>query len=49
MTERLLVGVEQIHSARCRNVAQLSGDGVLVVGSGRSGCRTAEDLYLAGR
>ncbi|MGX9889375.1 hypothetical protein [Streptomyces sp. NPDC002276] len=49
MTERLLVGVEQVHSSCCRNVAQLSGGGVLVVGTGRSGCRTAEDLYRAGR
>ncbi|QXE33488.1 MSMEG_0569 family flavin-dependent oxidoreductase [Streptomyces sp. GMY02] len=49
MAERLPADIEQIHSSRYRNAAQLSAGGVLVVGSGQSGCQIAEDLHLAGR
>ncbi|MFE9768620.1 MSMEG_0569 family flavin-dependent oxidoreductase [Streptomyces sp. NPDC005808] len=49
MAERLPVGVEQIHSSRYRNPAQLPDGAVLVVGTGQSGCQIAEDLHLAGR
>ena len=49
IAERLPAGVEQIHSSRYRNPAQLPEGGVLVVGTGQSGCQIAEDLHLAGR
>jgi putative flavoprotein involved in K+ transport len=49
IAERLPAGVEQIHSSRYRNPAQLPAGGVLVVGTGQSGCQIAEDLHLAGR
>lgn len=47
--ERLPDGVTQIHTADYRNPAQLPPGGVIVVGSGQSGCQIAEDLHLAGR
>ncbi|MFJ7242860.1 MSMEG_0569 family flavin-dependent oxidoreductase [Streptomyces olivaceus] len=49
MAERLPANVTQIHSSRYRNAAQLPAGGVLVVGTGQSGCQIAEDLHLAGR
>jgi putative flavoprotein involved in K+ transport len=49
MAERLPAGVGQIHSSRYRNPEQLPEGGVLVVGTGQSGCQIAEDLHLAGR
>jgi putative flavoprotein involved in K+ transport len=49
MAERLPAEVEQIHSSRYRNPGQLPEGGVLVVGTGQSGCQIAEDLHLAGR
>ncbi|MFC4499514.1 MULTISPECIES: MSMEG_0569 family flavin-dependent oxidoreductase [Streptomyces] len=49
MAERLPAGVEQIHSSRYRSPGQLPDGGVLVVGTGQSGCQIAEDLHLAGR
>ncbi|MEV5366117.1 MSMEG_0569 family flavin-dependent oxidoreductase [Streptomyces cellulosae] len=49
MAERLPSHVEQIHSSRYRNADQLPEGGVLVVGTGQSGCQIAEDLHLAGR
>ncbi|NOW47745.1 putative flavoprotein involved in K+ transport [Novosphingobium sp. SG751A] len=39
----------QIHSLDYRNPQDLPEGGVLVVGSGQSGCQIAEDLMLAGR
>jgi putative flavoprotein involved in K+ transport len=47
--ERLPDSVTQIHTADYRNPAQLPPGGVIVVGSGQSGCQIAEDLHLAGR
>jgi putative flavoprotein involved in K+ transport len=47
--ERLPDGVTQIHTADYRNPSQLPPGGVIVVGSGQSGCQIAEDLHLAGR
>jgi putative flavoprotein involved in K+ transport len=49
MAERLPAGIEQIHSSRYRNADQMPEGGVLVVGTGQSGCQIAEDLHLAGR
>ncbi|MDX6351014.1 MAG: putative flavoprotein involved in transport [Streptomyces sp.] len=49
MAERLPAGIEQLHSSRYRNADQLPEGGVLVVGTGQSGCQIAEDLHLAGR
>ncbi|MGW0581896.1 MSMEG_0569 family flavin-dependent oxidoreductase [Streptomyces sp. NPDC002920] len=49
MAERLPAGVEQIHSSRYRSPGQLPDGGVLVVGTGQSGCQIAEDLHLGGR
>ena len=39
----------QCHSSSYRNPESLPAGGVLVVGSGQSGCQIAEDLQLAGR
>lgn len=47
--ERIPDGIAQIHTADYRNPAQLPPGGVIVVGSGQSGCQIAEDLHLAGR
>jgi len=49
LAERLPGGIEQIHSSGYRNPEQLPAGGVLVVGTGQSGCQIAEDLHLAGR
>jgi putative flavoprotein involved in K+ transport len=49
MAERLPAGIGQLHSSRYRNADQLPEGGVLVVGTGQSGCQIAEDLHLAGR
>lgn len=49
LAERLPEGITQIHTAAYRNPAQLPPGGVIVVGSGQSGCQIAEDLHLAGR
>jgi putative flavoprotein involved in K+ transport len=49
MAERLDGGLSQMHSSAYRHPGQLPEGGVLVVGSGQSGCQIAEDLHLAGR
>ncbi|MGK5531506.1 MSMEG_0569 family flavin-dependent oxidoreductase [Streptomyces sp. URMC 129] len=49
LAERLPSGVLRLHSSQYRNPAQLPDGGVLVVGTGQSGCQIAEDLHLAGR
>jgi putative flavoprotein involved in K+ transport len=47
--ERLAKEIVQIHSSRYKSAKQIPDGGVLVVGSGQSGCQIAEDLHLAGR
>jgi putative flavoprotein involved in K+ transport len=49
MAENLPKDVVQIHAAHYKNPSQPPEGGVLVVGSGQSGCQIAEDLHLAGR
>ncbi len=49
IAERLPPSIAQLHSAAYRRPAQLPSGGVLVVGTGQSGCQIAEDLHLAGR
>lgn len=49
IAERLPRTVTQIHSSEYRNPDQLPAGGVLVVGTGQSGCQIAEDLHLLGR
>lgn len=39
----------QLHSSQYRNPEQLPPGGVLVVGSGQSGCQIAEELHLSGK
>ncbi len=41
--------VLQLHSSTYRNPDQTGDGGVLVIGSGQSGCQIAEDLHLAGK
>jgi len=41
--------IAQYHSASYRNPGQLPDGGVLIVGSGQSGCQIAEELRTAGR
>lgn len=49
MSDRLPAGLQQIHSSEYKNPQSLSEGGVLVVGTGQSGCQIAEDLHLAGK
>ncbi|HXK17999.1 MAG TPA: MSMEG_0570 family nitrogen starvation response protein, partial [Polyangiaceae bacterium] len=43
------LSLTQLHSSEYRNAAALPEGGVLVVGTGQSGCQIAEDLQLSGR
>jgi putative flavoprotein involved in K+ transport len=49
LAERLPEGITSLHSSEYRNPESLPPGGVLVVGTGQSGCQIAEDLHLAGR
>ena len=49
MAERLPPRLTQLHANQYRNPDQLPPGGILVVGTGQSGCQIAEDLHLAGR
>jgi putative flavoprotein involved in K+ transport len=49
MAERLPKRLVQLHANEYRNPEKLPPGGVLVVGTGQSGCQIAEDLHLAGR
>jgi len=49
MAERLPQSVMQLHSSEYKNPQSLPEGGVMVVGTGQSGCQIAEDLHLAGR
>ncbi len=49
LSSRVGPGVKQLHSSEYRNPEALPPGGVLVVGSGQSGCQIAEDLIEAGR
>lgn len=49
IAERLPETIVQIHSSAYRNPQSLPDKGVLVVGTGQSGCQIAEDLHLAGK
>jgi putative flavoprotein involved in K+ transport len=46
---RIPAAIRQVTANRYRNPSDLPPGGVLVVGSGGSGCQIAEDLLLAGR
>ena len=49
MAERLPADIVQLHSSQYKNPHSLPDKGVLVVGTGQSGCQIAEDLHLAGK
>jgi putative flavoprotein involved in K+ transport len=49
LAERVPEEVTQLHSAAYSSPAALPSGGVLVVGTGQSGCQIAEDLHRAGR
>jgi len=49
LAERIAADIVQLHSSAYKNPSLLPPGGVLVVGSGQSGCQIAEDLHLAGR
>ncbi len=49
LAERLPDTIVQLHASAYRNPGSVAPGGVLVVGSGQSGCQIAEDLHLAGR
>lgn len=49
ISEQLSPALFQLHSSQYKNPQSLPGGGVLVVGTGQSGCQIAEDLHLAGR
>jgi putative flavoprotein involved in K+ transport len=49
LAAQLPTDVFQLHTSEYRNPAQLPDGGVLVVGSGQSGCQIAEELLQAGR
>jgi putative flavoprotein involved in K+ transport len=46
---KLPADIRQLHSGEYRNPQALPPGGVLVVGSGQSGCQIAEELYQSGR
>jgi putative flavoprotein involved in K+ transport len=46
---QLSTDITQLHTGQYRNSDALAPGGVLVVGSGQSGCQIAEELYQAGR
>jgi putative flavoprotein involved in K+ transport len=48
LAERLPADIHQLHSSAYKNPHTLPTGGVLVVGTGQSGCQIAEDLHLAG-
>lgn len=48
-SQNLPAEITQLHSGSYRNPASLPPGGVLVIGSGQSGCQIAEELYLQGR
>lgn len=41
--------ITQLHASEYKNPSQLPAGGVIVVGSGQSGCQIAEELILSGR
>ncbi|MDX2100305.1 MAG: MSMEG_0569 family flavin-dependent oxidoreductase [Leptolyngbyaceae cyanobacterium bins.59] len=49
LAERLPLSLVQLHSSQYKNPQSLPDGGVLVVGTGQSGCQIAEDLHLAGK
>ncbi|MBD2020549.1 MSMEG_0569 family flavin-dependent oxidoreductase [Leptolyngbya sp. FACHB-36] len=49
LAERLPETIVQLHSSEYKNPESLPDKGVLVVGTGQSGCQIAEDLHLAGK
>jgi putative flavoprotein involved in K+ transport len=49
ISKYLPTSVLQLHSSQYKNPESLPDSGVLVVGSGQSGCQIAEDLHLAGK
>lgn len=49
LAERLPNSITQIHSSQYQNAQSLPEGGVMVVGTGQSGCQIAEDLHLAGK
>ncbi len=49
LSKTLSKKIHQIHVADYRNPSQLPEGGVLIVGSGQSGCQVAEDLVASGR
>jgi putative flavoprotein involved in K+ transport len=49
IAERFPRQIVQIHSSEYKNPESLPNQGVLVVGTGQSGCQIAEDLHLAGK
>jgi len=49
LAERFPASITQLHSSEYKNPQSLDDRGVLVVGTGQSGCQIAEDLHLAGK
>ncbi|MEB3338459.1 MAG: MSMEG_0569 family flavin-dependent oxidoreductase [Leptolyngbyaceae bacterium] len=49
LAERLPDKIVQLHASAYKNPQSLPDQGVLVVGTGQSGCQIAEDLHLAGK
>ncbi|MCZ6558125.1 MAG: NAD(P)-binding domain-containing protein [SAR324 cluster bacterium] len=47
--DKLAPGVLQLHTSKYRNPSVLPDGGVLVVGSGQSGCQIAQELHESGR
>jgi len=47
--DRLPSRILQLHSSEYKNPESLPDQGVLVIGTGQSGCQIAEDLHIAGK
>lgn len=48
-SQQITPDITQIHSSRYRNPDDLPEGGVLVVGSGQSGCQITEEVYQSGK
>ena len=49
ISKNISPGILQLHSVDYKNASSLPQGGVMIVGSGQSGCQIAEDLFLDGR
>jgi len=49
VAKKLPSHIQNMHSSQYRNASSMPDQGIMVVGSGQSGCQIAEDLHLEGK